>query len=293
MSNLRLNSNLTQKQAFTHILYHLLDVHDNNQHAIRGWGQKLLGYGLKQTEFDLFKNSTYFVTTRIFRYNVDELLEKQLIRVFDKSTKTKKGPFYSITPLGLFYLLQHVEKFSNNKITQIFKLLEFSSSNNKNFKQTFLKSFNEKQIFKAMKNLFYYAKLNFVSNGITLYLDVPLISLSSVRFLQVTVNSKNITLDNAMLLTSDVPKLPAIITSDELDFQISFTLKNLLCYYLFKQIKNKKEFLNTSKYFQQMINSVTYIIGSSLEDDLEEITKVRIRAFGTADMAEVLKLIDN
>ena len=283
MSNLRLNSNLTQKQAFTHILHQLLDVHDNNQHAIRGWGQKLLGYGLKQTEFDLFKNSTYFVTTRIFRYNVDELLEKQLIRVFDKSTKTKKGPFYSITPLGLFYLLQHVEKFPKNITTKIFKHLEFYAEGNSNIVNELLKYFTDAQILKAMKNLFYYSQIDFSNNSVIFAVDVPLNSASAIRFLQVHINSQEIILHIAKMVHYSV-NVPGIIDKNELNFVVSTTLCDILYYYLYDQTKNKKKIIESSKHFKFIVGGVIESLHMTLEDDLEDITKAKIRDFDSTNI---------
>jgi len=290
MSDSRLKYNLKKEQAFTNILYQLLDSHDVKNRKIIGWGKKLQGYGIKQTDFNLFENSTYRVDERIFRNNKKDLLDKKFIRVFDKSNHVKNGPYYSITPLGLFYLFQNMKNISDSEITGMFKLLSFYSLGENKSDVTFLKHFTEQQKLKAIKDLFRYCKFDIDDERIIFSIYIPLFSLN-VIFLEARISSKDIDLNIAHLV--DTYDLPAMIDDDELNWQIAFTLRLLLSYYLYVQMENKKNILKLPRDFQKSINSVTYLLGSSLQSELDEISKLRMKTFGTADVLEVQKMIKN
>lgn len=289
MSNLRLNHNLKKEQAFTNILYQLLTAHDDKTYKIIGWGKKIQGYGIKQIDFDSFKDSSYRVDERIFRNNKKKLVDKKFIQIFDKSTHTKKGPYYSITALGLFYLLQNIGKITDYEITRLFKLLQSFYTSKSKFDNAVLKHFTEKQKLQAFENLFKYCKFDITDERTIFSIYIP-VGMIDVIFLEARISSKEIFLNIAQMVQIGTI-LPTVIDQKEINIQIAYSVHHILSYYLYKQMKNKKEILKLPKDFQQTINSIGHMLGVTLQTELDEITKERERTFGSAHVLEVQNLI--
>jgi len=271
MSDSRLNYDSKKNKNLTNILQHLLNVQGRKEHLIRGWGNKIQGCGLKQIDFDSYKNNEYRMTTRIFRSKMDELLDKKFIQVFDKSTRTKRGPFYCITPLGLFYLLQKINRYPTYTVNSVFKLLSFHSNVNTKLTGYISKYFTEKQILKAMKILFYYSKIDFTNNHTIFAVDIPLPSLSAVRILQVRIGPNEINLERAKEVLS-VKEIPSVIDENELNFITSGTIIDTLCFYLNDYAKNN----NTKLYhtFKFLVGGVIEEIRMTLVEDEKWISKL-------------------
>jgi len=94
-----------------------------------------------------------------------------------------------------------------------------------------------------------------------------------------------------MLIT--IPSIPAFVDKEELYWQIAFNVKMLLCYYLFKLMKNPKNIRKMPTLFQKTINDIGDQIGSQLQSNLEEITQERIKVFGSADILEIQSLMSS
>jgi len=74
------------------------------RYKIAGWGNKIIGYGLKPSEFDNFEDSS----RSMFYKNKNELLSQKYIESArtDKTKSTNHKPRYSITLLGILKLFQ-------------------------------------------------------------------------------------------------------------------------------------------------------------------------------------------
>ena len=116
MSDLRLNYSKTSFQTILDILSDLAIVQNDKRYVIRGWGKGIKNYGLKQKDFDeidshrqtLFKSTT----SQFKNYKID-LENFRFIEVYDKTNRVKGGPYYSISPLGLLFLLKCKEELNN------------------------------------------------------------------------------------------------------------------------------------------------------------------------------------
>ena len=100
-------------------------------------GRKVIGYCLNELDFDkeFQKNSEYSYKTsrRIFRTRRDDLLTSKLITIIE--SKNKRDNFYSITPLGIAFLLheheRYVDRISHTEIIRLNYILNNFIVNNK------------------------------------------------------------------------------------------------------------------------------------------------------------------
>ena len=82
----------------TDVLYRLF----SDACIVRGWGKKVVGSGLKESDFDGFDNCS----RRIFNARKSRFLKLRLIESIDRK-KGKREKYYKITPLGISYLFQN------------------------------------------------------------------------------------------------------------------------------------------------------------------------------------------
>jgi len=115
--------------------------------AVRGARQRILGYGLNQSDFD---NDDYHCTREIFRKRSKELEDKRLIKRIKTKYKLKK--YYSITPLGIIFLVNHKGiKFDDTK-----KIADIVCFHYKVFFERLYKNKDLSKIdFEIMKNIIY------------------------------------------------------------------------------------------------------------------------------------------
>ncbi|MEO9309958.1 MAG: hypothetical protein ABI337_06650 [Nitrososphaera sp.] len=71
---------------------------------VRGWGNKKVGMGLRESDFDKFQNCS----RRIFNSRKKRFLKLRLIEYIDRK-KGKRDKFYKITPLGVMYYFQNTQ----------------------------------------------------------------------------------------------------------------------------------------------------------------------------------------
>jgi len=82
---------------------------------VRGWGNRIKGYGLSGSDFNDFENCS----RRIFNHRKDEFLASKIITSL--KTRRKKTKHYSITPLGVALLFHD----SDMDFHQFKKTLDF------------------------------------------------------------------------------------------------------------------------------------------------------------------------
>jgi len=117
VSLLRINSEkqyLDSKTSKIWILANLIKIFGMSNYAVKGWGKNILGYGLQQKGFD---NNEIIekVSSRQFKSYKAELIEKKLIMRLD----TKKGDYYTITPLGIVEYIHKVKLTNLHEVKQI------------------------------------------------------------------------------------------------------------------------------------------------------------------------------
>lgn len=281
MSDLHLKSNLTKDESFAHILYHLFRVFGDKNYAVRGWGNKIVGYGIKQAVFEKFKKEKYSVNERIFRERKNELLDRIFIEKFYKSKHMKGRPYYKITPIGLFYMLSKLEIYEKNTITDIFKVLDLQTSNDKKmmFDSKLWKYFTTDQIHKALKQLTHFSDFTLGLNETSFSLDLFLFaSKNRLRVYQIRINSEQIQLEKTVF--TDLDKVPSIINKELLYSQFSLYISMLLCYYLFKNMKSPELIQKTPYPFRNFIGAVSHTIETELERDIENNSVEMVEAFG-------------
>lgn len=122
MSVLRLKS---KNENIDLILYNLVQIWNNKLYAIRAFGNKDKGFGLKQNEFSDFEDTENTINERKFREYKDEMMETALIREVFTKNKKKGRPFYQITPMGISYLLQSNFEITERNEKQCFDILIF------------------------------------------------------------------------------------------------------------------------------------------------------------------------
>ena len=273
MSDLCLNYNLKEIENMTNILYHVFRVHNDKVYAIHGWGKKIIGYGIKQTSFDNFNSKQHPINERKFRIHRQTLLDNRLIEVFDKSKRVKGGPYYSITPLGLLFLLTKIKKYEKNMITDIFKVLDFTRLRNQKmrFDVKLWKYFTPIQINKAMKQLTHQTEFTRSNDKFGLSLDLYLFSsMNRIRIFQSKYDSKIITLEKALWKQYEEEKDSGeIVNVDKKEFywQVSFYFTLSLCYYLFKNLKSKAVIQKTPLPFREFVDMIYQMIHDELSGD--------------------------
>lgn len=281
MSDLRLKSNLKKDESFAYILYHLFRVFGDKNYAVHGWGNKIVGYGIKQAVFEKFKKEKYPVNERIFRERKKELLDRRFIEIFYKSNRVKVRPYYEITPLGLFYMLSKLEIYEKNTITDIFKVLDLERAKDKKmmFDSKLWEHFTTDQIHKALKQLTHFSDFTLGLNETGFSLDLFLFaSKNRIRVYQARINSEQIQLEKA--IWTDLDKDSAFIDKEQFYWQISFYVSMLLCYYLFKNIQSPEVIQKTPYPFRNFIGAISHTIETELERGIETNSVEMVEAFG-------------
>jgi len=284
MSDLRLNYSRTTLDSITSILSDLFRVQNDKRYAIRGWGKKILNYGLKQADFDKSdsrKQRIFHTTEKQFRtYRID-LIDLRFIESYGKSERVKGGDYYSITPIGLLFLLKNQNEYSVNSVVDMFEYYS-NISLNTNFKanKKSWRYFDNTEINKAMKMLFRYLDFDYVNNQLTISLDVFLPkSLNRISLTQVIIDQRYIKVRKPSRFKKDSREF---IKIKELDFGISFFIRNLLCYYLFINTK-KNKIDKIPKDFRLFFVLTSEYIRREAVNDFIELEKKRIQSYGEND----------
>ena len=237
MSNLRIKY-LDKEEAFDEILSGLFKIFGEKQYAVYGWGHDILGYGIKQSKLGKdFQRGGLEINERRFKHHKKELLERKFIKVFDKTVRVKKGPFYAITPIGMYYLLSKLEKFSRNTSKNIFKLLKFYTTHSTKTDNTFFKYFDENSINKAIHQLvnqIVFERMDNKKNLIRFNLNFT--SNVSIRFLEIQYGKKDITVVWSAMVFG-FQKFEKI-DENQFNFQIANATERILSFYLFNSMKN-------------------------------------------------------
>ena len=295
MSELCLNYTLKEIENMTNILYHLFRAHNDKTYAIHGWGEKILGYGIKQTSFENFKLKQHPINERKFRMHRQTLLDNRFIEIFGKSKRVKGGPYYSITPLGLFYMMSKMDGYGKNIMTDIFKILDFHTPKKlvwDYFESKLWNDFTIKEIDKAVKQLTTNSEFIFKSDETLFSLDILLLnSNNKLRVFQARLNLKQIQMEK--LGSMDLKKSKFKDHSKGFYFGISNYISMLLCYYLFQNIKNQKRFRKMHPSFQNKVDWIWSIIEMELKKDLEKINSDVIESYGINSNSEFGKEIVN
>jgi len=87
--------------------------------------KKIIGYGLKSVDF------SRYVTRKIFRTNIEYFLKIGFIT--ELITVDKRSQYYSITPIGICYLIKnehYVDRITSEEIKEIFKIMFTFYDNN-------------------------------------------------------------------------------------------------------------------------------------------------------------------
>ena len=188
MSNSRLKY-LDKDNAFQGILSVLFEVFDDKLYTIHGWGQKTIGYGIKKSQFneERFQKKIPKITERTFKHHKNELIERRFIKVFDKTNRVKRGPYYSITPIGMFYMLVKLESFPKNLSKKILKFMEFYVKQfNSEFDNSFFNYFNEKNIKDAIDDFTEQVVFKKMSDGKNLIrFEIAFNDNVRIRFLEI------------------------------------------------------------------------------------------------------------
>ena len=161
MAVLRSKSNLTKEENFTNILYNLLEIQGDKCYARRGFNKKLKGYGVKQSEFSNFKDKGHPTSERKFREYKEELIHRGFIEEFYTKNKQAGRPYYTITPIGVVYLVKYSDSITGSAITNIIKFLDkfIDKSDPIELGKPFWDFFNEIQIIQAIKQIAHFTEI--------------------------------------------------------------------------------------------------------------------------------------
>lgn len=129
----RLKGNSSKNDNISNILYNLAKIWNDKKYVIRGWAQKPIGFGLKQSEFSDFEEKSNSTKERKFREYKHELLESKLIHEVYTKNKKSGRPYYQITPIGIAYLVQNSE-LETKDIRDCFDILIYYNKNKIDFK---------------------------------------------------------------------------------------------------------------------------------------------------------------
>lgn len=273
MSELCLNSNSKETENIVNILYHLFRVDGNKEYVIRGWGKKILGYGIRQAGFEEFRTKKYPTSEKRFRDYKDKLLNRRLVEVFDKSNRVKGGNRYHITPLGLLFLLTNIENNSTNTITDVFKRLDFTRLNEPRmaFDTKVWKFFKQEQITRAIKQLSNKIEFRFEDNDNEIMMDILLFkSKNRIRVFQAKFNKVDLILLKSFyvqIIEDREPNEAIIVESKKFYWEISFYFTLLLVYYLFNNLENKEVFAKMPFPFQNFVGAIWETISNELTID--------------------------
>jgi len=141
------------------------------------------------------------------------------------------------------------------------------------------KSFTTDQIHKALKQLTHFSDFILGLHETGFSLDLFLFaSKIRIRVYQVRINTEQIKLDKAVW--TDLDKDSAFIDKRQFYWQISFYFSMLLCYYLFKNMKDPEVIQKTPYPFQNFIGAVSYTIETELERGIENNSVEMVEALG-------------
>jgi hypothetical protein len=272
MSDLRVIYNQKAFESILDILSTLKSIQNNKRYEIRGWNKRLLGYGLKQTEFDKLEDSK--TTERQFRTYKMDLLDYRFIEIYDKNKRVKGRDRYSITPIGLLFLYKYRHD-SAYDLFDYFKRITF----NREFKieKKSWKFFRESQINKSMNLLFKYLEFDYEERKLTVTLDafIPK-TFFRITLTQAVIDPRFIKITKP-LKTND--KIREYVKFKELSWGIAWYVRNLLFYYMY--INTKKSMIN--KIPVEFRNPIIIILKQIEHESLTnfvENSKKEIQAYG-------------
>jgi len=292
MSDLRLNYSKTSFQTILDILSDLARVQNDKRYVIRGWGKGIKNYGLKQKDFDeidshrqtLFKSTT----SQFKNYKID-LENFRFIEVYDKTNRVKRGPYYSISPLGLLFLLKFQKQFTVNSTIEMFSYFSRIGLNkNYGIKNESWKFFNNKQINMAMKTIFKNIDFDYINDKLimTLYMLNPK-SFNKIALTQITSTKTYI-----KVTKPKSKKFKNIVTLNQLDFGLAYHFRNLLVYYLIMKLK-MKEVENIPKDFRLFFGLIISSIQKDSITDFIESGKNEIQVYEQSFSPKEMSLMIN
>jgi len=272
MSDLRVIYNQKSFEAILDILSTLNSIQNNERYSIRGWNNRLLGYGLKQTEFDKLVSSK--TTERQFRTYKSNLLDYRFMEIYNKRQRVKGRDRYSITPIGLLFLYKHRHN-SMYDMFDYFKRITLV----KEFKidKKSWKFFSESQINKAMDLLFKYFDFDYEKNRLTVTLDafIPK-TLFRITLTQAVIDQRFIKIVKPLRAND---KVRDVVTLKELSWGIAWYVRNLLFYYMY--INTKKGLVNKiPKEFRGFFITILKQIEHESMTNFVETSKKEIQAYG-------------
>ncbi len=272
MSDLRVIYNQKSFEAILDILSTLNSIQNNERYSIRGWNKRLLGYGIKQTEFGKLESSK--TTERQFRTYKSDLLDYRFIEIYDKSKRVKGRDRYSITPIGLLFLYKHRHN-SMYDMFNYFKRITLKKEFRINKKSW--EFFSESQINKAMNLLFKYFDFDYEKNRLTITLDVFIPkTLFRITLTQAVIEPRFIKVVKPLRAND---KVRDNITLKELSWGIAWYVRNLLFYYMY--INTKKGLVNKiPKEFRVFFTTILKQIEHESLTNFVETSKKEIQAYG-------------
>ena len=263
--------NLKKEENFTNILYNLLEVHGKKYYARYGFGKKLKGYGVKQSEFSEFENKAHPTSERKFREYKEELIHRGFIEKFYTKNKKAGRPFYKITPIGIVYLVKNIDRFTKNTVTSIYKILiDYSNPNDSTmiFDSKLWKFFTTEQLDQALKQVGYFTEVLLEKYFTGLRFDFYLFkSKNRTRVFQGVVTPTGFVEEKTWLLSHDSRDLDngLNVKRDRFYHQISYSFNIMLSYYLVHTLEDMDKLKKMPNPFRQLVaTSFNHIF-----DDLE------------------------
>jgi len=238
------------------------------------------GYGLTGSSFDNLEKG---VSRSIFLHRKNDLLNSKLI--IQLLSKGKKSSYYSITPLGIVYLLNKIEKVDDRKLHKIFDIINFFSEAPHKSHLYSSKSINELTpsetiLFKnCLVNAIKSVKIEETKKHTLVYAMDPLTYDLTTVYLQYTINS---TIKREINFTNPFSKMKSI---SDMDFYhgISAHIFRYFHVQLFNKLKNKSippsfgdEILHvTYSHYMNMWHNLNDIV-EELFEKIEEVHEYRM-----------------
>lgn len=157
------------------ILYNLMKIFGNPDYRIKGWGKNVLGYGLRQKDFD---NNEVIekISSRQFKSYKAEMIKRKLIMRLD----TKKDDYYTITPLGIVDYMRNVKLTNLNEVKQVTIILfYFINTWHKKYVKNKIEGAYTERLFNKLVNGFKEKK-----NGQAFLIDMMNYSINHVEILE-------------------------------------------------------------------------------------------------------------
>jgi len=241
---------------------------------------QLQGFGLTGSEFDKLDKG---VSRSIFIHRKNYLINSKLI--IKLLSKGKKSSYYSITPLGIVYLLNKIEKLDDRKLHKIFEIMNFFSETPHKSRLYKSKSIDkltpsEATLFKnCLVNALKSVKIEESKKHTLVYAMDPLTYDLTTVYLQYTINS---TIKREIDFTNPFSKMKHV---SDVDFYHAIAAHIFRYFHvqLFNKLKNKSippsfgdEILHvTYSHYMNMWHNLNDIV-EELFEKIEEVNEYKM-----------------